>query len=119
MKDLNYLNQYRVDMYGDGVTGDTHNGAFSLKIKGEEWFIIASDGMGWEHISISHMVKTKLPSWTTMCILKDMFFEPEEVVMQLHPKKSEYVNNYQCLHLWRPINKEIPAPPSILVGMKL
>ena len=54
-----------------------------------------------------------------MCKIKELFFEDEEVVMQLHPKKSEYVNNHEhCLHLWRPIDSEIPIPNSILVGVK-
>ena len=54
-----------------------------------------------------------------MCEIKSMFFEDDEVVMQLHPKKTEYVNNHNyCLHLWKPIGKEIPTPPSILVGIK-
>lgn len=114
MKDLDYLNQYRIDMFGDGFLGDKHNGAFEIKIKGEKYFVIASDGKGWEHISISH--KNKIPSWKVMCIVKEMFFEDNEVVMQLHPKKSEYVNNHpNCLHLWKPINKEIPTPPTNLV----
>lgn len=54
-----------------------------------------------------------------MSVVKDMFFEEEEAVMQLHPKKSEYVNNHpNCLHLWRPTNGEIPTPPMYLVGIK-
>lgn len=118
MKNLNYLNEYRVDLYKDGYSGDEHNGAFKIKIKGEEYFIIASDGANWEHVSVSH--KTKIPSWNVMCIVKDMFFEDEEVVMQLHPKKSEYINNCKtCLHLWRPSHEKdkIPTPPKILVGI--
>lgn len=31
---------------------------------------------------------------------------------QLHPAKSEYVNIHPyCLHLWRPLEREIPMPP--------
>jgi hypothetical protein len=116
MKDLNYLNDKRVCIFGDGYLGDEHNGAFRIKIKGEEYAVIASDGKGWEHVSVSH--KNKVPSWKTMCIIKDMFFEEEETVIQYHPKKSEYINNHPYyLHLWRPINKEIPTPPKILVGI--
>ena len=45
-----------------------------------------------------------------MCRLKDMFFYPEEMVVQLHPPKSEYVSGVESggvklenvLHLWRP-----------------
>ena len=119
MKNLNYLDAYRVDMFNNGILGDSYNNAFNIKIKGELYFVIASNGEGWEHVSISPKNSHKIPSWSVMCELKDLFFEDEEVVMQLHPKKSEYVNNKEnCLHLWRPIGVEIPTPPSILVGTK-
>lgn len=90
---------------------------FRIKIKGEEYLVVVSNGKGWEHVSVSH--KHKIPSWSVMCAVKDMFFEEEEIVMQLHPKKSEYINMHpNCLHLWKPVDKEIPTPPSILVGIK-
>lgn len=39
--------------------------------------------------------------------------------MQLHPKKEDYVNNMQyCLHIWKPIDAEIPTPPSVLLGFR-
>ena len=54
-----------------------------------------------------------------MCILKDIFFNEDDTVVQYHPAKSEYVNNVpNCLHLWRPINDVMPTPPSIMVGLK-
>ena len=53
-----------------------------------------------------------------MCKLKADFFRDDEVVVQFHPAKSEYVNNLMnCLHLWRPTTKKLPLPPSILVGI--
>lgn len=117
MRDLTYLNDKRVDLFDDGNLGDIHNGAFQFKIKGSPTFVIASNGAGWEHVSVSH--NNRIPSWEEMCIIKDMFFEDEEVVMQLHPKKSEYINcNVFCLHLWKPIGIDIPTPPSILIGPK-
>jgi hypothetical protein len=79
--------------------------------------MIASDGAGWEHVSVSTK-SGSLPSWSTMCTIKNMFWDEEDWVVQFHPAKSEYVNNYPCLHLWRPSNKEMPTPPSILVGIK-
>lgn len=45
-----------------------------------------------------------------------MFFGEDERVMQFHPPKSEYINNYPyCLHLWKPVDTEIPHPPMICV----
>jgi len=52
-----------------------------------------------------------------MCFIKDLFWDGEDVVIQHHPKKSEYVNRHDnCLHLWRPVAVEIPTPPKELVG---
>lgn len=116
MKNLNELNKYRVDLFGNGYLGDEYNGAFKISYQGTYYFVIASNGEGWEHVSVSH--SQRIPSWEVMCKIKDMFFHEEEVVMQLHPKKSEYVNNHSnCLHLWRPINEIIPTPPKFLVGV--
>lgn len=94
--------------------GDEKNGAFMMKIKGETYYIIASDGGGWDHVSVSS--KHKIPSWTTMSKIKDMFFHEEEAVMQLHPAKSDHVNiEKNCLHLWRPQQEAIPMPPKSFV----
>lgn len=78
---------------------------------------IFSWGCGFEHLSVS--TPSKCPTWEQMCTMKEIFWQDDEVCMQLHPKKSEYVNNHNyCLHIWRPIDKEIPTPPSIMVGLK-
>lgn len=115
MKNLNYLNEYRYELF-KGVLGDEHNGAFKIPIDNKIFFVIASDGLGWEHVSVSIQNVERCPKWNEMCKIKDMFFEDEEVVMQLHPKKSEYVNIHDyTLHLWRPIEKDIPTPPMITV----
>lgn len=52
-----------------------------------------------------------------MCQVKDVCWDDEDVVMQLHPRRSQYVNMHpHTLHLWRPLEASIPEPPSILVG---
>lgn len=79
--------------------------------------VIATDGLGWEHASVS--LRTRCPTWAEMCRVKGLFWEPEDVVMQLHPRQSEYVNCHpNCLHLWRPIGVDIPTPPPWMVGPK-
>jgi hypothetical protein len=71
----------------------------------------------WEHVSVS--TQHRIPNWIEMCFVKDLFWHPEEAVMQLHPPKSDYVNHHPyTLHLWRPMRQAIPLPPSILVGPK-
>jgi hypothetical protein len=72
----------------------------------------------WEHVSVS--TDRNCPSWREMCYIKNLFWDKEETVMQLHPPESEWVNCHpHCLHLWRPTEQAIPLPPSILVGPKI
>jgi hypothetical protein len=71
-----------------------------------------------DHVSVSLSVK-RCPDWEEMCMIKDMFWDDEDCVVQYHPPKSEYVSMHPfCLHLWRPIGIEIPRPPSIFVGIQ-
>lgn len=95
---------------------ERNNGAFMIpynygSIKGGITLgVIVSDLGGWDHVSVS--LPNRTPTWEEMCFIKALFFEPTEVVMQLHPAKSEYVNHHtNCLHLWRPQDKRIPLPP--------
>lgn len=99
--------------------GDENNGAFLVKSPKdrETLAILISDGFGWEHVSVSR--KDRTPTWEEMCFVKDLVFDDEEVVVQYHPPKSEYVNNHPyCLHMWRLISKEMPRPLKHLVGIK-
>jgi hypothetical protein len=69
----------------------------------------------WEHVSVSG--NRRPPNWEEMCWVKDLFWDDEETVVQFHPPKSEYVNMHpHCLHLWKPLGRDIPRPNSILVG---
>lgn len=79
--------------------------------------IIASDGAGWDHVSVSFEKRT--PNWEEMCAVKALFWDDDDCVLQFHPPKSEYVNFAQhCLHLWKPQSCFIPTPPSWMVGPK-
>lgn len=124
MRNLNYLNKYRIDLYRTGIMGDEYNGAFLIPKEKHQYFIIASNGYGWEHVSVSlrtnaGTILSRTPKWAEMCEVKEMFFEPNEVVMQLHPSDDEYIEEHPyVLHLWRPLEKEIPTPPSYMVGYK-
>ena len=63
--------------------------------------VIASNDEGWNHLSIS--LENRTPVWDEMCFIKNLFFEPEELCIQIHPKKSQYVNMHDhCLHIWQP-----------------
>jgi hypothetical protein len=100
-----------------------NNGQFVLSgLKGEKLFVQVSDGMGWEHVSVS-VFRSRLkrcPTWEEMCYVKDLFWEDEECVVQYHPPRSDYVNCHNfVLHLFKPIGIDIPRPPSILIGPKV
>ncbi len=101
------------------------NGMFRLTIDGCLVRVLASDGEGWRHVSVSlEYQPNTCPSWKMMCKIKELFWEPEDVVMQFHPAKSQYVNFHQgCLHLWQPfvdgIAVAFPTPPSYMVGPKI
>ena len=100
---------------------DGNNGAFEMPSVEPGWslFLIASDGGGWEHVSVHARrgIQARTPSWREMCFVKDTFWDAEDVVMQLHPRKSEYVNCHpNCLHLWRPTEAHVPTPPALFVG---
>lgn len=91
------------------------NGMFIIPCGKDMLRCMCSDGEGWEHVSVS--LRHRCPTWDEMCFVKGMFFNDEEVVMQLHPKRSEYVNYHPfCLHLWRPTVGQIITPPPIFVG---
>lgn len=65
---------------------------------------------GWEHVSMS--LKRRYPTWDEMCILKKIFFNDDECVVQFHPGKSEFVNiRLNSLDLWRNESFEFKMPP--------
>ena len=82
--------------------------------KPKQMLIIASWGGGWEHVSVS--LEKRCPTWDEMCMIKEIFWKDEEVVVQYHPAKSEYVNIHPyCLHMWRKIGSEFETPPKSFV----
>lgn len=70
---------------------------------------------GWEHVSVS--LPNRCPNWLEMCHIKDLFWLPEECVVQFHPPKSVYRNFHPfCLHLWRNVDHDFPLPEPGLVA---
>lgn len=115
---LKHLDHWRIskdelDHYGYQTEGDVEGWMWQINALR----VVASWGGGWDHVSVSH--PSRIPTWEEMCWIKGLFFDDEEAAMQLHPPKSEYVNNHsRCLHIWRPQSENIPLPPSIYVGIK-
>lgn len=99
-----------------------NNGAFLIRglLPYRLLAIVASDGLGWEHASV-HVTDGKArqwtPNWDEMCHVKNLFWDAEDVVIQYHPRRSEYVSYHEhTLHLWRPTGFAIPTPDPELVG---
>ena len=91
----------------------------SKKSKFKLFLVLASDGMDWEHVSVSIVGKFKeLPTWDEMCHIKDLFWDNTDTVVQYHPAEEDYVNNASVLHMWRPTKEDVLKPPPILVGIK-
>lgn len=131
MSDWNFLNRHRVveptrlipAMYTTS-SEDGFNGMFRFVLDGKLVRCIASDGMGWRHVSVSlEDEPSKCPAWPLMCKVKDLFWNEDDAVIQFHPRKKDYVNFHKgCLHLWQPFDGTnalpFPTPDSMLVGPK-
>lgn len=121
MRNLNLFDAYRdaspqvIAFYGDA--GDHSCGVFHVPFPrtGVTLKIVASVGVGWDHISVS--LPNRCPNWPEMEHIKRMFFREDETAMQLHVPPSDHLSLHPyCLHLWRPLGQEIPRPPAELVG---
>lgn len=121
MVDLTTLEKYRdrdFERRYYGCNGDSGNGVFRVLVNQRSFHCIVSNGGGWDHVSVSpcNKKRTTCPTWEEMCAIKNMFFLPEECVIEYHPPRSDYVNDCEtCLHLWRPSDGKIPMPPTEFV----
>lgn len=104
-------------LYSDSTYGN--NGLFRIRMGTHIVYCVASDGEGFEHVSVSIDKGGITPTWAIMARVKDLFWDAEDTVVQFHPPKSMYVNLHpHVLHLWR--NEEIQKlmiPPKRLVGI--
>lgn len=116
--------QHRMKHMGawSGTAADGNNGVFMLPSAADRnatLRCIASDGGGWEHVSVSLL--DRCPTWDEMCQVKDLFWGEEDCVVQFHPARKDYVNHHPyCLHLWRFTGRGLsqPVPPPFMVGPK-
>lgn len=114
------VEKYRVSRGQQRSTfADENNGAFMINRGRTSIFIKASDGLGWEHVSV-HCIsenKERTPTWAEMCFIKDLFWDEEDIVVQFHPPKSQYINMHKfTLHMWRSTTTSITTPPTVLIG---
>jgi hypothetical protein len=110
--------RFRVTSGMYGTTPEAgNNGLFMVKLaRNQTLRVICSDKLGWEHVSVSR--QDRCPLWDEMCAVKELFWDHEDTVMQLHVPRSSWISNHpNCLHMWRPLDLEIPRPPDIFVGI--
>ncbi len=55
--------------------------AFYVPFESTVLMCIASDGEGWEHVSIT-IRGNRCPNWKEMCFIKDLFWGEEDTVIQ-------------------------------------
>lgn len=112
------IERYRVTSGKYASTqAEGNNGLFKVYGPKGRLVVIASDGMGWEHVSVSPVPQTRVPTWDEMCFVKNLFWDKEECVVQYHPPESEYVNFHPfVLHLWKPTGINIPTPPGFMIA---
>jgi hypothetical protein len=87
----------------------------TLKVIATTGDMDANTTQGWDHVSVTVVGDDKAtPTWSEMCRVKKLFFEPETVAVQFHPAASQYVNvHLGCLHLFS--HPSIQTPPMILI----
>lgn len=104
---------------------DGNNGVFIVPFYGQkpkkqryQLQCIASDGEGWEHVSVTIKHRLITPNWAMMNYVKGIFWGKADLVVQFHPPEKDYVNIHpHALHLWRKANNNTfcEKPPLYMV----
>ena len=60
----------------------------------------------WEHISVTLYGLDRTPTYKEMTKIKELFWRDDEICIEIHPPKSQYVNAHPyCLHLWKKVSE--------------
>lgn len=113
---FNRVEKYRQTGGEMGTKRGDRFGAFLMRRGGVCLRIIVDDGSetGWEHVSVS--LANRVPTWEELCLVKSLFWNDTETVVQFHPAKPFYVNLHpNVLHLWRKVGQNAELPPMDLV----
>jgi len=125
--------QYRIKtgtLSSDSSAGN--NGAFEIPVTSKrkialdhtieykyKLYCIASDGMGWDHVSVHKLFpdgRIVTPQWNDMKLVKSLFWDHTDTVVQFHPESGKYVNhNPHVLHMWKQHNVKYELPPKELI----
>lgn len=67
------------------------------------------DDRHWLHVSVSR--STRLPSYSDMTRVKDLFIGDDAIAYSVFAPDAQHVNIHQnCLHLWAPLDGDLPLP---------
>jgi hypothetical protein len=119
LHELDYARMIDFEQRVYGGNGDGGNGAFQFMscVDGKRLAAIASDGEGWDHVSVSRNDRT--PYYEEMEQIAALFFKENETAVQYHVPKEDHISIHKfCLHWWRPNKIELPRPPGFMVGPK-
>ena len=111
--------RYRILNPAIGELGDKYNGFFIFPDPphNRPLAVQASNGEGWEHVSVSTKGRGRLPNWIEMCWVKELFWSKEDCAVQYHPPESKKRDFSPVLHMWRPTNAEFPMPDPDMVAL--
>ena len=124
------LNKFRITQ-GPCATDDSigNSGGFVIPLNDNTIAMVIANSafrdeendFPWEHASVhiqyrpkgkKNRTKRRTPTWSEMAKIKHMFWEDDEVVMQLHVEIKNHVNIHpNVLHLWRHRDIHPPLPP--------
>jgi hypothetical protein len=109
------LESLRAVSSGHPLLGATPRGAnYGFFVWGSLRIISGGSGQRWEHVSVS--CEDRCPTWEEMARVKTLFWGEDETVLQLHPRRADYVNDMPfCLHLWKQRGRNHPLPPQDLI----
>lgn len=125
MSDWTFLNKHRYteasnesDIYclpeNQTTDADGFKGFFRFEIDEEIVRCLATSDKGWQHVTVHIVGQDEPPTWKFLCQVKDLFWEPDDWVLQIHPPKNSKVH-YQkgYAHLWRSISEIQPLPDEL------
>lgn len=113
----------RITIGSYGSTEDFGNyGAFIIPSPEPGWvlYLICAgadipEAEGWEHVSVhaeNSSNRQRTPTWKEMAFVKNLCWDEDDIVVQYHPRKQDYVNLHpHVLHLWRWTLGDFPTPP--------
>ena len=115
MKDFSFVDAYRIPSKIP-FANSLKIGMFSLPyVDNSHIEVIASHELGWQHVSTTIVLNPvddpRTPTYGEMQLVRDLFFYPDEKVVQYHPRRQDYVNdNPYVLHMWVRDGNIMPYP---------